>query len=71
MKQKIKKSISKIREKKLAQALESIRKLEKRFEQDILQGACYKYAVLVRAKKSVLAKKKKLEEELEKLKGKI
>lgn len=60
-----------IREKKVLKAIESIRKLEKRFEQDILSNACGRYNLLVREKRNTLARKKQLEEELAKLKGKI
>lgn len=70
MKQKRKKP-SEIRIKKIEKALQGIRKLEKRFDQEILQSACSKYVLLVREKKSALARKKELEEELIKLKGKI
>jgi hypothetical protein len=58
-------------EKKIEQAFNRIRKLEKRFEQDILKSACNKYAVLVREKNSALARKKVLENELASLKDKI
>jgi len=52
-------------------ALESIRKLEKTYEQDVLKSACNKYSILLRDKKNALREKKELEERLEKLKGRI
>jgi len=59
------------RVKRVNKALESIRKLEKYYEQDVLKSACNRYSKLLRDKKNALREKRELEERLEKLKGRI
>ena len=59
------------REKRVKQALESIRKLEKHYKQGVLSTACSRYVTLLREKRNALARKEQLERELERLKGKI
>lgn len=60
-----------IRARRVNQALKSIRKLERNYEQDVLRSACNKYSILLSEKKQALRRKEELEEELERLKGRI
>jgi hypothetical protein len=57
--------------KRIIQALSSIRKLEKYYSQEILSVSCQRYVLLFRDKRKALKRKKELEAELQKLKGKI
>ncbi len=58
-------------ERRVKQALNSIRKLEKFYAQDVINSACCRYTLLFRDKRKAIAKKAELEQELEQLKGKI
>ena len=60
-----------LRERQVNKAVESIRKLEKRYGQSVLSTACNKYVILLRDKRNALQRKAQLERELKRLEGKI